>query len=193
MWKGSARYLDTCIKQSVRRSGFRPPLATSPARRVRPGGSVAALPETPGRPCTRRQGVRHGVGRESAAAGVQGGTGAPRGQGRIGFCIADGATGRRARGDGAGDRRSGFAPGAIDTAVSREGGSRGARPAPRGGRHPYTTHLANCPHADSDAVDLISTHGQIGQKGALDFVRYPLHESDQAGADWIGDLKHFPR
>lgn len=74
-----------------------------------------------------------------------------------------------------------------------EGGSRGARPAPRGGRHPYTTHLADCPHADSDAVDLISTHGQIGQKGALDFVRYPLHESDQAGADWIGDLKHFPR
>lgn len=74
-----------------------------------------------------------------------------------------------------------------------EGGSRGARPAPRGGRHPYTTHLAGCPHADSDAVDLIATHGEIRQKGALDLVRYPLHETDQAGADWIGDLQHFPR
>ncbi len=74
-----------------------------------------------------------------------------------------------------------------------EGGSRGARPAPRGGRHPYNTHLAGCPHADSDAVDLIATHSQVGQKGALDFVRDPLHEPDQAGADRIGELQHPPR
>ena len=74
-----------------------------------------------------------------------------------------------------------------------KGGSRGARPAPRGGRHPYTTHLADCPHADSDAVDLIATHSQVGQKSALDFVRDPLHEPDQAGADWIGELQHPPR
>lgn len=43
-----------------------------------------------------------------------------------------------------------------------EGGSRGARPAPRGGRHPYTTHLAGCPHADLREVALMKNPAEAG-------------------------------